>query len=34
MRKAIESNAKILALFAVACTLVVGLVNVLTKDRI
>jgi len=34
MRKAIENNAKILTLFAVVCTLVVGLVNVLTKDRI
>jgi len=34
MRKAIEKNAKILTLFAVACTFVVGLVNLLTKDRI
>jgi len=34
MRIAIEKNAKILALFAVACTSVVGMVNLLTKDRI
>lgn len=34
MRKSIESNAKILTLFAVVCTAVVGLVHTLTKDRI
>jgi len=31
---AISKNTKILALFAIACTLAVGLVNELTKDRI
>jgi len=31
---AMNKNAKVLALFAVACTAAVGLVNVLTKDRI
>ncbi|GLX77210.1 electron transport complex subunit G [Thalassotalea insulae] len=34
MREAIEKNAKLLALFAIACTAVVGLVHMLTKDRI
>jgi electron transport complex protein RnfG len=34
MRKAIEKNAKVLTVFAVTCTLVVGIVNLLTKDRI
>ena len=34
MRIAIQKNSKILALFAIACTAVVGLVNELTKDRI
>ncbi|WP_206485269.1 electron transport complex subunit RsxG [Thalassotalea sp. G2M2-11] len=34
MRQAIEKNAKLLALFAIACTAVVGLVHLLTKDRI
>jgi len=34
MRKAIENNAKLLALFAVACTTLVGLVHLLTKDII
>lgn len=34
MRIAIEKNAKILALFAIACTATVGFVNFLTKDRI
>lgn len=31
---AINKNAKILALFAIACTAAVGLVHLLTKDRI
>lgn len=31
---AINKNAKILALFAIACTATVGLVHLLTKDRI
>lgn len=31
---AISKNTKILALFAIACTAIVGLVNELTKDRI
>lgn len=31
---AISNNAKILALFAIACTAAVGLVHLLTKDRI
>lgn len=31
---AISKNAKILALFAIVCTLSVGLVHVLTKERI
>jgi electron transport complex protein RnfG len=31
---AISKNTKVLALFAIACTLAVGLVNELTKDRI
>jgi Na+-translocating ferredoxin:NAD+ oxidoreductase subunit G len=31
---AISKNAKILALFAIACTAAVGLVHLLTKDRI
>jgi len=34
MRKAIEKNAIVLAVFAIACTLIVGIVNLLTKDRI
>ncbi|GHG00888.1 electron transport complex subunit RsxG [Thalassotalea marina] len=34
MKKAIESNARILAVFAIACTAVVGIVNLLTKDTI
>ena len=34
MRKAIEKNAKLLALFAIACTAVVGTVHLLTKERI
>ncbi|MFT5755881.1 MAG: electron transport complex protein RnfG [Alteromonadaceae bacterium] len=34
MRKAIEKNAKVLTVFAVVCTLIVGIVNLLTKDRI
>lgn len=34
MRKAIEKNARILALFAIACTATVGLVNELTKGKI
>lgn len=34
MRKAIESNAKILAIFAIACTALIGLVDLFTKDRI
>ncbi|NQY63817.1 MAG: electron transport complex subunit RsxG [Alteromonadaceae bacterium] len=34
MRIAIEKNAKILALFAIACTAVVGTVHLLTKDTI
>jgi len=34
MRKAIEKNAIRLALFAVACTALVGLVHLTTKDRI
>ena len=34
MRTAIQKNSKILALFAIACTAVVGLVNELTKGHI
>lgn len=34
MRKAIEKNAKLLALFAIACTTVIGSVHFITKDRI
>jgi len=34
MRKAIEKNARLLALFAIACTVLVGIVNLLTKDKI
>ncbi|OUS30834.1 electron transport complex subunit RsxG [Thalassotalea sp. 42_200_T64] len=34
MKVAIQNNAKVLALFAVACTAVVSLVNLLTKDSI
>ena len=34
MRKAIEKNARLLATFAVVCTALVGLVNLLTKDHI
>jgi electron transport complex protein RnfG len=34
MLKAIEKNARLLAIFAVVCTGLVGTVNLLTKDRI
>ena len=34
MSVAISKNSKILALFAISCTAIVGLVNELTKDRI
>lgn len=34
MKEAIQSNAKILAIFAIACTAVVGMVNLLTKETI
>lgn len=34
MRKAIEKNARLLALFAIACTAVIGSVYFITKDRI
>ncbi|MGB1197461.1 MAG: electron transport complex subunit RsxG [Thalassotalea sp.] len=34
MRKAIEKNAKLLALFAVACTAVISSVYLITKDKI
>ncbi len=34
MRKTVESNAKILAIFAIICTAIVATVNLLTKDRI
>ncbi len=34
MRKAIEKNARLLALFAISCTAVVGLVHLVTKDTI
>ncbi len=34
MRIAMQKNALILALFAITCTAIVGLVNVLTKDKI
>ncbi|MEW6991442.1 electron transport complex subunit RsxG [Colwelliaceae bacterium 6441] len=34
MRKTIEKNAKLLALFAIACTALIGLVDFLTKDKI
>lgn len=34
MRKAIEKNALLLALFAISCTAVVGVVNIFTKDII
>lgn len=34
MRKAIEKNAKLLALFAIACTTVISSVYYITKDRI
>ncbi|NMP15639.1 electron transport complex subunit RsxG [Thalassotalea sp. Y01] len=34
MKKAIENNAKVLAIFAVACTAMVSLVSLGTKDRI
>ncbi len=34
MRKAIEKNAQLLALFAISCTAVVGIVNIFTKDII
>lgn len=34
MRKAIENNAKILAIFAIACTALIGAVDWFTKDKI
>ncbi len=34
MKIVIKKNARILALFAIACTAMVGVVNLLTKDRI
>ncbi|GAA5140198.1 electron transport complex subunit RsxG [Thalassotalea piscium] len=34
MRKAIEKNARLLALFAIACTSVISAVHLVTKDRI
>lgn len=34
MRKVIEKNAQLLALFAIACTTLIALVNLLTKDKI
>ncbi|MDT0604751.1 electron transport complex subunit RsxG [Thalassotalea castellviae] len=34
MRNTIEKNAKLLALFAVACTALIAFVNFLTKDKI
>ncbi|WP_286235926.1 electron transport complex subunit RsxG [Thalassotalea sediminis] len=34
MKKAIEQNAKLLAIFAIACTALVALVDFLTKDTI
>jgi len=34
MRIEIQKNAQILAIFAIACTAVVGIVNMLTKDKI
>lgn len=34
MRKIIEKNATLLALFAIACTALVGVVNLLTQDKI
>lgn len=34
MRKTIEKNARLLALFAIACTALIALVNFLTKDII
>ena len=34
MRIEIQKNAQILAIFAVVCTAIVGVVNLLTKDRI
>jgi electron transport complex protein RnfG len=34
MRKAIEKNARLLAVFAVVCTALVGFVNLVTEDRI
>lgn len=34
MRKAIEKNARLLALFAIACTAVIGSVHLITKDKI
>lgn len=34
MKTAIQQNAKVLAMFAVACTAIVGIVNYLTKDTI
>ena len=34
MKTAVSNNAKILALFAIVCTAIVGLVHLLTKDQI
>jgi len=34
MRKAIQKNANILAIFAIVCTAIVGIVHTLTKDKI
>lgn len=34
MRKAIHKNAKVLAVFAIVCTAIVGFVHALTKDKI
>ena len=34
MRKAIEKNAQLLALFAIACTALIAFVDFLTKDKI
>jgi len=34
MKVAIEKNSKILAIFAIACTLIVGVIHQLTKDKI
>ena len=34
IKTAVSKNAKILALFAIVCTAIVGLVHLLTKDQI